>query len=160
MNNKNYTVYTHITPSNKRYIGITCQKPSRRWNNGKGYSENEYFTNAINKYGWENIEHIIVAKGLTKEEAEWLEIELIKVWDTTNRSKGYNITKGGKGTSGYIWTEEHRQEQSERMSGEGNHMYGNHHTDETIEKISQSRIGYVVSEETKQVLSERRTPSC
>ena len=32
-----WTVYRHIAPSGKVYIGITCQKPEYRWNNGNGY---------------------------------------------------------------------------------------------------------------------------
>ena len=31
--NKLYYVYEHISPSNKRYIGITCQIPKYRWRN-------------------------------------------------------------------------------------------------------------------------------
>ena len=153
---KTYCVYIHISPSNKRYIGITSQKPHKRWGkNGRGYLDNSYFTNAIEKYGWDNFQHIIIARGLTEEEAKWIEEELIREWDSTNRSKGYNITKGGESGNGYKWTEEHKQQQSERMSGEGNPMFGNHHSEETRKKQSETRIGYVVSEETKQVLSEK-----
>lgn len=96
-----YIAYMHVSPSNKRYIGITMQDAKLRWKNGRGYSKNKYFTNAINKYGWDNFKHIIIAKGLSKEEACWLEIELIREWDSANRSKGYNITFGGEGTSGH-----------------------------------------------------------
>ena len=92
----NYTVYMHISPSNKRYIGITSQKIERRWRNGKGYTNNIHFANAINKYGWDNFQHIIIAKRLTKEVAEWLEIELIREWNTTDINKGYNVNLGGE----------------------------------------------------------------
>jgi len=36
---KDYTVYMHINlVNNKKYIGITCQKVSRRWGgSGEGY---------------------------------------------------------------------------------------------------------------------------
>ena len=27
----NYIVYMHVSPSGKRYIGITCTKTNRRW---------------------------------------------------------------------------------------------------------------------------------
>ena len=116
----NYIVYMHISPNNKRYIGLTCQKPEYRWNNGKGYKHNEYFTNAINKYGWDNFEHIIIAKGLTEDEAKWLEIELIREWDSMNRDKGYNLTKGGEGANGLICSEETRKKISEANRGENN----------------------------------------
>lgn len=65
-----YTVYLHTSPSRKRYVGITCQKPKHRWQNGLGYCYNEYFTNAIKKYGWDNIKHEILFENLTKEEAK------------------------------------------------------------------------------------------
>lgn len=31
-----YTIYKHISPSNKAYIGITSQQPNKRWQNGYG----------------------------------------------------------------------------------------------------------------------------
>ena len=35
----NYTVYKHICPNNKVYIGITVKKPEVRWNKGLGYKK-------------------------------------------------------------------------------------------------------------------------
>lgn len=32
-----YTVYRHISPSEKVYVGIIKNKPEYRWNKGKGY---------------------------------------------------------------------------------------------------------------------------
>ena len=95
--NENYKVYVHINKINgKRYFGITKQEVEKRWLNGKGYSRNKYFNRAIEKYGWhEGFEHIIVAKGLSEDEAKWLEMELIREWNTTNPKCGYNYTLGG-----------------------------------------------------------------
>ena len=90
----NYTVYMHITPNRKMYIGITSRKPQYRWNYGKGYVSNKHFYNAILKYGWDNIEHIIVAECLSKEDACAMEQKLIAKYDTTNPSKGYNRSIG------------------------------------------------------------------
>lgn len=92
---KGYTVYMHTTPSNKRYIGITGQQPYNRWLRGKGYAKNDYFTKAINKYGWDNIKSETLYKHLTKEKALEKEIKLIREYNTTNRKYGYNISKGG-----------------------------------------------------------------
>ena len=115
---RNYKVYVHINKVNgKRYYGITCQKVNRRWRNGKRYSYNQHFWNAINKYGWDNFEHIVIARGLTEEEAKWLEIELIREWDTTNKDKGYNISLGGDGGSGHEVTKETRKKISESLKG-------------------------------------------
>lgn len=52
MINDNYTVYRHISPSGKVYIGITSMEPEKRWGkNGYGYRRQKYFNNAIRKYG-------------------------------------------------------------------------------------------------------------
>ena len=91
----NYNVYIHIFPNSKVYIGITSQKPKRRWNNGQGYKNNQYMTNAIIKYGWDNVIHKILYTNLKKEEAEEIEIKLIKEYKADNKRYGYNIEYGG-----------------------------------------------------------------
>ena len=143
---KKYTVYMHISPSNKRYIGITSMKyASSRWAGGKGYKDNKYFTSAIQKYGWKKIQHIIIAKGLTEDEAKWLEIQLIKLLKTTDRKKGYNITKGGESASGFVGMKgennpSKRAEVREKISlshrGNKNPMFGKKHSNLTKEKMS------------------------
>lgn len=90
-----YTVYKHTSPSGKVYIGITRQEPTKRWDNGKGYKHSPHFRAAIEKYGWENIAHEILATGLTKKEAEELEVALIAQHRSTDRRFGYNADKGG-----------------------------------------------------------------
>lgn len=92
---ENYKVYIHIFPNKKVYIGITSQKPKRRWNNGQGYKNNQYMTNAIMKYGWDNVIHKILYTNLKKEEAEEIEIKLIKEYKADNKRYGYNIEYGG-----------------------------------------------------------------
>lgn len=102
--NKNYCVYVHVNKIDyKKYFGLTSMKPQDRWRNGYGYlGKNKdgsychpHFANAILKYSWDNFEHIIIATGLTKEEAEQMEIELIAKYKTTDRNFGYNIQNGG-----------------------------------------------------------------
>ena len=138
---KKWCVYKHITPSQKVYIGITSQEPQKRWLCGYGYTHNKYFDRAIKKYGWNNIAHIIIARGLTEDEAKWLEIELIKAYDSTNNENGYNLTLGGEGGNGYIPSEETRIKMSEKMKGENNPFFGKHHSEETKKKISNSNSG-------------------
>ena len=122
-----YTVYMHTTPNNKIYIGITKQNPIKRWLNGKGYQKQEYFYNAILKYGWDNIEHRILFTELSKEEAEQKEIELIKRYKSNQRQYGYNIENGGR---------------LNKMS------------EETIEKIRKANTGKHHSKETCKMFSE------
>lgn len=95
--NKNWVVYAHKNKINKKiYIGITGQKPERRWRKGQGYKTSTYFYNAIQKYGWDNFEHIILQFDLTQQEAEEKEKYYIQKYNTLNDAYGYNIKKGGK----------------------------------------------------------------
>lgn len=94
--NRNFSVYIHTNLiNNKKYVGITCQEPEYRWRNGKGYNHNSYFTNAIQKYGWDNFKHEILYTNLGRDEAIQKEEELILKYHTTQRDYGYNITSGG-----------------------------------------------------------------
>ena len=98
----NYKVYQHIFPNGKSYIGITCQKLTDRWRRGNGYSETTYVYKAIQKYGWDNIEHKVLYENLSKEQAEAKERELIQQLNTMNPKYGYNLTRGGEGNLKYI----------------------------------------------------------
>ena len=92
----NYKVYIHKFPNGKAYIGITKQEPKIRWGGGNGYVRNEYMHRAIKKYGWENIEHIILFDGLSEEDACEIEKSLIKKYRTNEKEFGYNIESGGQ----------------------------------------------------------------
>lgn len=85
----------------RKYIGLTkySNYPNKRWCNGKGYKEQSYFWNAIQKYGWDNFKHEIVFESLTKEQACNKEKALIKLFNTTDDKFGFNLTAGGDGTT-------------------------------------------------------------
>ena len=91
----NYKVYMHISPSGKKYIGITKQSLKKRFDNGRGYKGCFRFKKAIDKYGWENIEHILLKDNLTQAEAKKMEIDLISKYKTTDNRFGYNCSIGG-----------------------------------------------------------------
>lgn len=148
--NNNYIVYMHTSPSNKKYIGITSQKPERRWRkNGIGYKDHLYFWRAIQKYGWDNFKHDILFIDLTKEEAEQKEVELIAYYNSNNVNFGYNMSIGGEsGSKGYKYSEEQRKRMSETRKGEKNGMYGRHHTKEAIEKDREAHLRENLSEDT------------
>ena len=93
-NKNNYCVYAHIFPNKKVYIGMTGQEPKKRWNGGYGYIANEPMFNDIVKYGWSNIEHRILYKGLTRERALELEMYTIVQLRTTDERRGYNQLRG------------------------------------------------------------------
>lgn len=157
-----FYVYKHTCPNNKIYIGITAQKPERRWVKGFGYKNQPYFYNAIKKYGWDNITHEILCSGLTKEEAEKKEIELIAEYKSNQKDYGYNIANGGN-IIGTV-SEETKQKISKSLKGkpkEKPSWEGKHHTAETKNKLSSKRkgnknpmYGKHITEETRTKMSE------
>lgn len=158
----NYTVYMHTTPSGKRYVGITKQRPERRWKNGTGYATHRYFYNAIKKHGWENIEHKIMSNWHTKEEAEELEKYLIKRFKTNFRKYGYNLTSGGE--TGYEVTDEVRKKMSKSAKGRvlskeqrenlSKANKGRTHSKEARNKMSKAKKGKHISTETKEKIGK------
>lgn len=94
--NNVWTVYVHINKINgKTYVGITSMEPEKRWRaDGYGYRTQPFFR-AIQKYGWENFDHEIVASNLTREEANDMEQTLIEQLDSLIGHNGYNATEGG-----------------------------------------------------------------
>jgi group I intron endonuclease len=158
---KTFTVYKHTSPSGKVYIGITMQAPAKRWGReGVGYKHSPHFLAAIQKYGWDNIHHEIIAEGLNQAEAEQLEIELIAKYKAADKAHGYNIDLGGSmgpkhsettrakigaANHGRIWSPESKQKlreyklahptSSETAKKIGDANRGRKHRPESVEKI-------------------------
>lgn len=97
IDNKEYKVYVHTNLLNgKQYVGQTKLPVEIRWGkNGQKYKGSIYFYNAIQKYGWHNFSHEIIADNLTLDEANTLEKLLIEKLQTRNPNFGYNISYGG-----------------------------------------------------------------
>ena len=184
----NYKVYKHTSPSGKVYIGMTSMRLKDRWKSGKGYKTCILLNRAIEKYGWENFEHEVLFENLTKEEAEAKEIELIKLYKSTDPEYGYNIENGGYshgkhsaetlrkmsenrkgkcvGKDNPFYHKRHSKEWIEtHLKGEHNPMYGirgeEHprygirHTKESIQKMSDSKMGKYTGEENPRAIKVR-----
>lgn len=130
MDENTWSVYKHIFPNGKCYIGITSRDPEKRWKaNGRGYTKDQpRIYNAIKKYGWDNVIHEILYTNLSESEAKQKEIELIQLFQSNNDQYGYNIDNGGNGP-GKI-------------------------SDETREKLRRANTGKKASEETKEKLRQ------
>lgn len=106
----NYTVYLHKNLKNQKvYIGQTSQSIQKRWNNGKGYVSSPHFYAAIQKYGWDNFEHIILKEKLTAEEADYWEKYYISLYQSQQPEKGYNILSGGNEKLKEYWSDENNR---------------------------------------------------
>lgn len=99
---KKFLVYVHRNKINgKMYFGITSRKAKTRWGkDGCYYQSSPHFYSAIKKYGWNTFEHNILFEELPEPCAKALEKILIRLFDTTNPSSGYNISEGGDGYTG------------------------------------------------------------
>lgn len=155
-----YSIYCHEFPNGKRYVGLTKSDLERRWNGGKGYGSCPLVDRAIKKYGWENVKHELLATAESKSDAESLEIEYIRKYQTTDTKFGYNILPGGD-VSNNCANEEMRKklgngqrgksrskEEKEKISNgvkkrferpESNGHFGMKHTDEAKRKMSESQ---------------------
>lgn len=112
---KSWTVYKHISPSGKVYVGISSDV-ERRWAaNGYYYHLSDtIFSRALKKYGWDNFQHIIIKEELTKSEACDMEKELIAYYKAKGIS--YNITDGGEGYCGKHSEEHNRHKLEARLA--------------------------------------------
>lgn len=150
MNNNSWMVYVHINKTNsKRYVGITSRKnPYTRWRqNGEGYKENPHFYSAIQKYGWENFDHVILCHELSESIAKDLEKHLINKWNTTDRRYGYNMTCGGEGSLGYHPSDETRKKMAI-------HSMKENLSEETLKKRSERLRGRKFSDEHKRKIGD------
>lgn len=136
-----YAVYKHTSPSGKVYIGITQKEDvKKRWRYGHGYHHNQHFFNAIVKYGWDNIDHQILASDLSLEEAANLEKELISLY--TKQGICYNIAEGGTDGNTMKRSEEEKQHLSsffkEYFKNHEHPLKGKKHSEESRKKMSEA----------------------
>jgi group I intron endonuclease len=132
----NLSVYCHVSPNGKMYIGISLN-PIKRWSSGNGYKNNQAFYDDIQEYGWDAFEHVILYSDLTIDEAKRIEADLIKQWQLTDSDYGYNLRDGGDGS----FSERSRQKMSLSRLNNKNSV-GNKLSDETKKKISLSLKEY------------------
>ena len=88
----NYSVYQHVTPDGMYYFGAT-QNVERRWSNNGAEYKGTALQPYIEKFGWDNIQHIVLFKDQTRENALWIENFLIE----TAREDGVCINKQRSG---------------------------------------------------------------
>lgn len=151
-----------------KYLGQKSFDDNYKWPNYLG--SGKVFKNALKKYGKENFSRNIVCFCDSLEELNQTEYELSVFLDVVESPGWYNLCYGGGVPSGYVitdetrskmseaqkarWTDELRQELSEKMSGDGNPFYGKHHSEEVRLKLSEQHIGMKVSDEVKKKISE------
>ena len=130
---RKYTVYCHKNKTNGfEYIGMTGRNINRRWGGKKrAYDECTPFRTALDDFGWDGFEHIILYSGLTKEEATERETKLIR----ENIAKGvsYNVRDDNN------WLGNLRKKKINVYDLDGNHI-------DACESIHAASVKYNVAE--------------
>jgi hypothetical protein len=136
-------VYIHKKKdtNNIFYVGIGI-------NEKRAFSKrnrNIYWKNIVNKYGYD-IE--ILFSGISYEEANLKEVELISKYGRIDLKTGclVNMTNGGDGVLGYVYTQEVKDKMSFLKKGTPSPNLGKKMSKETKEKISNSKKGINLSE--------------
>ena len=88
----NYSVYQHVTPDGMYYFGQS-QNVEKRWSNNGSLYKRTALQPYIEKFGWDNIQHIVLFRDQTRENALWIENFLIE----TAREDGVCINKNRSG---------------------------------------------------------------
>ena len=183
----NFIVYCHTNKVNgKRYVGWTSLSMEKRWNQhvyGALCRSSSYaFHKAIRKYGkevWEHSELCCVSTLENVLKAEKFFIDELKTTIFREGHHGYNMTDGGEGTKGRVFSDKARRQigltRKRKMVcvgdrnpmfgrrgidspifGEKNGFWGKSHTDEMKAKISEKQRGKRHSIESKKKMSKAR----
>ena len=172
----NFYTYAHTKPDGSIfYIGQGTKSHNRAYHKS---GRNKYWHNIVNKYGFDVQ---ILAEWKTSQEAKDHEILLISCLKDMG-IKLVNLTDGGEGLSGVIFSDEHKQKLSQSRIGnqwakgqkwsneskmrisESNkrrkgiptgkaQFAGKHHTEAHKEYMRQKMKGRVFSEETRLKMS-------
>lgn len=144
--------------NHKKYIGQTTKSILERHNNHKYQKYNSYFHNALSKYGEDNFQITILDYGADSDELNAKEKYWIEFYET--QKYGYNLTAGGKGSSGYKHSEAVILHLREINIGENNPMFGKTLSPQQRENMSKSKIGIFkgrkLSNETKLKISKSK----
>lgn len=150
-----YKVTNLIT--NQIYIGKTTKTLTERINSHmrecKYHKNNNYFHNALLKYGDNNFKWEIIFEG-DELILNVMETFNIIVNHSHKSEGGYNLTWGGDGIVGYRHTNETKKKMSIKGSGINHWNYGNHWDDVIKRKNSNTQKGRKLSETHKDKISK------
>ena len=110
-------IYKIVFPHGKHYIGLTTsleQRHKKHKCDAKSGDRKRLY-NSLRKYGMvDTFELIEIDTADTLEELREKEIAYIQKYNSFHKNgRGYNMTLGGEGTNGYVFTEEDRKKMSE-----------------------------------------------
>ncbi len=158
-----FYVYLLLDPGNYYIPFYVGKGKSKRWRTHlqNKNPKNQFLHRVIRKIRDKGLEPVVMFwdQNLPEQQALDLEKELIKRFGRRNTKTGIltNLTDGGEGISGKIFSEKERDAISKRTSGSKNGMFGKTHSKEARKIISdrfKGKPGTPHSEEWKQNLRE------
>lgn len=149
-----FYIYIILNTSNyKIYVGQT-QDLQHRWSSHKCEANADRLHyplyKALRKYGFDNFRVSVVEVLKTAEQADLAETYWIQYFDSRSDA-GYNLMPGGKVPRGWHHTEKHKQFISNLFRGR---QLAPPITEETRQKLSDVKMGHLVSEETRKKISK------
>lgn len=132
-----FYVYFHFRKSDGQLFYIGKGKNDRAWS---FKNRNRHWRNTVAKH---DFEVAFFARDLTETKAFEIETLLIDTFGVANLA---NMTNGGDGVSGYVFTAEDREKMAKAQRGRK-------HPEHVKQKISAAHIGMIYNEETRQKLS-------
>jgi predicted GIY-YIG superfamily endonuclease len=110
-------IYKIDFPNDKIYIGLTISLEQRKkqHKSSANTGDTKYLYNALRKYNMVDTFELIVIDTADTEE-ELCEKEIMYIFEYNSYYKygcGYNMTKGGEGTNGWVPTQEQKRKNSE-----------------------------------------------
>lgn len=109
-----YKIYKLLFPGGEVYIGKTYTTLDERWAYGKKYHKGTSVREAIDKYGWENVQTFLLCDNLTYEEANKLEKEEVDKHGGINHPLVLNDRDGGD--AGWTFSDSVKEKMSNKMN--------------------------------------------
>jgi len=151
------SIYKIIFPNGKHYIGQTTTSLEQRTKEHKRCAKSgdtKCLYNALRKYEMVNTFELIEIDTADKpEELDDKEIDYIQKYNSFHKNgRGYNMTLGGEGTNGYVFTEEDKQ----KMSESAKNYFANLDAEGRQKKSEGHKKPYDVKPELRQQISETK----
>jgi hypothetical protein len=110
---KTYTVYKLTSPSGKVYVGWTGRPLKKRMQDHLSEMRRGFtrpIQHALRKYPLETRQQDIILETTDYQQSIVTEVDTIRMLDSTNPNKGYNLSSGGQyGASGVIRTDKNKE---------------------------------------------------